>query len=123
MAQFTLMGSTHQEFGDFPCLISPALVRYFRGHAGEIDPEMAIYVTVATALQFMQWTDHGAGRRRHLYCECMHSPSNECDENDPWCQAKGTASKVFGGAWSPTFHPIIDDLLSVDHFSPQTFPV
>lgn len=117
VAQFTLMGSTHQEFGDFPCLISPRLIRRFRGHAGEIDPEMAIHVSVATSLRFIHQLDHKLGQGRRIHCKCMHPDNHICNEGDQWCQAKATASKVFESVWSPTFHPTVDDLLSVDHIS------
>lgn len=129
VAQVTLMGSTHQEFGDFPCLVSPSVIRFVRGAAGSVDPEMAIYTAVAACLRFSfprlveGIADKGgaAAGSPKGYLARLFSPSSadgrERAVDGAWRRAVEVAEEVFGShRWCPTFFPIIDDLLRVDYF-------
>lgn len=126
VAQLTLMGSTHQEFGDFPCLVSPSVIRFVRGASGSIDPEMAIHTTVAACLRFFSHRfGHVVDKNGMLTSpDCciarLFSPAVSDGRevaHAGWNRAVEVAEEVFGShSWSPTFFPIIEDLLRVDYF-------
>lgn len=100
--QMTLLGSTHQEFGDFPCLVSTRVLNFMRGHAGTINPELAIYATVAAWRAFL-------GESKY-----------EAESDSLWSKAEDAVDFLLRSDYHQAKEPKhlkvpVDEIFSLDH--------